>query len=177
MKQLLLHDYSENLIGGIKGATWCSLVQKFGLTKTFMDFKNARWTRTWSIWTLRLGLQCETSQDCRTSDDDIILYQVIYCWLVSSRNRRDVLTLGQIEVSQLSSQNVKRTRTRLCRSALYVFISCLQLWPMADANLTHMYRMLIGAHDCQSYQDGKKCSSQILGNHSIRGKRKDMIMV
>ena len=38
MRQLLLHEYSENSMGGFRGAAWCD-VQQFGLTKTFMDVK------------------------------------------------------------------------------------------------------------------------------------------
>lgn len=41
VKQLLLHNYSEDFMGGSRGATWCGVEtvaqQKTGLTKTFMD--------------------------------------------------------------------------------------------------------------------------------------------
>lgn len=70
VKQLLLHDYSENSMGGNREAAWCG-VQQFGhlwISKCQMDSEVEG--LDFAVGTAG----CETTQGQRTSEADFILY-------------------------------------------------------------------------------------------------------
>lgn len=91
-------------MGGIRGATWCGVKTVFRPAEVWANegiygFQNARWD------TQAVGVFGHCGWGCGVRPPkypgqvrivlSFILHQAIHCWLVTSRDWRDVLTQGQ----------------------------------------------------------------------------------